>query len=139
MTSVAILSLVVTVCGDLVSSHGWSSSKIPRPTMFLTGSTVLLHCTLSFLLLPVFVQSVPARGLIYSATADYRHDSIPTARDALTAQGQSINVQFDATEDNTRFTNAGLASYDVLIFLMNTGEGSVGTALAKSVVLQPGG
>jgi hypothetical protein len=92
--------------------------------MFLTGFNVLLHCTLPFLLLPVFVQSGPARGLIYSATADYRHDSIPVARDAITASGQSINVQFDATEDETRFTDAGLASYDVLVFLMNTGEGS---------------
>jgi hypothetical protein len=92
--------------------------------MFLTGFTVLLRCTLPFLLFPVFVQSSPARGLIYSATADYRHDSIPVARDAITARGQSINVQFDATEDETRFTDADLASYDVLIFLMNTGEGS---------------
>ena len=92
--------------------------------MFLTGLTVLLHCTLSVLLLPVLVQSGPARGLIYSATADYRHDSIPVARDALIARGQSINVQFDATEDKTQFTDAGLASYDVLIFLMNTGEGT---------------
>ena len=92
--------------------------------MFLTGFTVLLRCALSFLLRPLFVQGGPARGLIYSATADYRHDSIPVARDALTARGQSINVQFDATEDNTRFTDADLASYDVLVFLMNTGEGS---------------
>ena len=91
--------------------------------MFLTGSIVLLHSTLSFLLLPVFVQSRPARGLIYSATADYRHDSIPVARDTLIGRAQSINVQFDATEDKTRFTDAGLASYDILIFLMNTGEG----------------
>ncbi|KAH9057821.1 class I glutamine amidotransferase-like protein [Lactarius vividus] len=50
------------------------------------------------------------------------HDSIPTARDALVARGPSINVQFDATEDPTRFTDAGLASYDLLVFLMNTGE-----------------
>jgi hypothetical protein len=92
--------------------------------MFLTGFTALFHCTLSFLLLPIFVESVPASGLIYSATADYRHDSIPIARDAITASGQTINVQFDATEDEKRFTDAGLASYDVLIFLMNTGEGS---------------
>lgn len=102
--------------------------------MFLTGFTILLHCTLS-LLLPVFVQSGPARGLIYSATTDYRHDSIPVARDAITARGQSINVQFDATEDETRFTDAGLASYDVLIFLMNTGEGSallLGTMVVSS-------
>jgi hypothetical protein len=91
--------------------------------MFLTGSTMALRCALSFLVLPVLVQGLAARGLIYSATADYRHDSIPTARDALTVRGGSINVQFDATEDKTRFTDVGLASYDVLIFLMNTGEG----------------
>jgi hypothetical protein len=104
--------------------------------MFLTGFTVRLHCTLSLLLLPVLVQGGPARGLIYSATADYRHDSIPVARDALTERGQSINVQFDATEDETRFTDAGLASYDVLIFLMNTGEGSalpLGTMVVSSL------
>ena len=32
------------------------------------------------------------------------HDSISTARDALIACGQSTNMQFDATEDPTRFT-----------------------------------
>jgi len=63
-----------------------------------------------------------ARGLIYSATADFRHDSIPTARDALVAQGSALNIQFDATEDAGRFTDDGLASYDLLVFLMNTGE-----------------
>jgi hypothetical protein len=115
MTSVVILSCHVLM----------ASPQARRPTTFLTGFTILLHCSLSFLLvLPVFVQSGPARGLIYSATADYRHDSIPVARDAITARGQSINVQFDATEDKIRFTDAGLASYDVLVFLMNTGEGS---------------
>jgi hypothetical protein len=84
---------------------------------------MLFRRVLLFLLLPVFVQGLAARGLIYSATADYRHDSIPTARDALIGRGGSINVQFDATEDKTRFTDIGLASYDVLVFLMNTGEG----------------
>ena len=74
--------------------------------------------------MPVLSQDRPARGLIYSATADFRHDSIPTARDALITRGSSINVQFDATEDGTRFTDAGLASYDLLVFLMNTGEGA---------------
>ncbi|KAA1472199.1 class I glutamine amidotransferase-like protein [Dentipellis sp. KUC8613] len=67
-------------------------------------------------------QHVPARALIYSATADFRHDSIPTARDALTAKGSSLDIQFDATEDKSRFTDDGLAPYDLLIFLMNTGE-----------------
>ncbi|ETW82872.1 hypothetical protein HETIRDRAFT_416911 [Heterobasidion irregulare TC 32-1] len=67
-------------------------------------------------------QAGSARGLIYSATADFRHDSIPTARDALIAQGTNLSVVFDATEDKGWFTDARLADYDVLLFLMNTGE-----------------
>lgn len=67
--------------------------------------------------------STPARVLIYSATADFRHDSIPTARDALIAQGSTANIQFDATEDQGTFTDDGLSVYDALVFLMNTGEG----------------
>lgn len=51
-------------------------------------------------------------------------------------RGQSINVQFDATEDKIRFTDAGLASYDVLILLMNTGEGSA-LFLAQRLYLLP--
>lgn len=90
--------------------------------MFLIGSSISL--TLVLFLVPVLSQNVPARGLIYSATAGFRHDSIPTARDALIARGSSINVQFDATEDPTRFTDTGLAPYDLLLFLMNTGEGA---------------
>jgi|SRR6266702_137876 len=92
--------------------------------MFLIRSSISLCCTLLLFLVPVLSQDRPARGLIYSATADFRHDSIPTARDALITRGSSINVQFDATEDGTRFTDAGLASYDLLVFLMNTGEGA---------------
>jgi hypothetical protein len=68
---------------------------------------------------------VPARILIYSATADYRHDSIPTAIQALKDKGSSINVVFDNSEDKTLFTDQGLAVYDALLFLDNTGEGSV--------------
>ena len=92
--------------------------------MFLIDSSISLFCALLLFLVPVLSQNAPARGLIYSATADFRHDSIPTARDAIVARGSSINVQFDATEDPTRFTDTGLAPYDLLLFLMNTGEGA---------------
>jgi Trehalose utilisation len=86
----------------------------------------LLKCLLLLaLFLAVYGQNSthPAHILIYSATADYRHDSIPTAIQALTARGPSINVQFDNTEDQTRFSDQGLAGYDALLFLDNTGEG----------------
>ena len=64
-----------------------------------------------------------ASALIYSATADFRHDSIPTAIEAIKAQGPSYNIQFDNTEDASWFTDDKLAQYDLLVFLMNTGEG----------------
>ncbi|KAL0954650.1 hypothetical protein HGRIS_003602 [Hohenbuehelia grisea] len=67
-------------------------------------------------------QSNQAHVLIYSATRGFRHDSIPTATQALKNAGSSINVKFDSTEDHSQFTDANLAQYDALLFLMNTGE-----------------
>ena len=69
------------------------------------------------------MAATPARVLIYSATAEFRHDSIPTAIDALKRNGASANVNFDATEDQTLFTDEALSAYDALLFLSNTGEG----------------
>lgn len=69
-------------------------------------------------------QMVPARVLIYSATVGFRHDSITTAIQALKDKGGSINVRFDATEDKTQFTDATLSTYDALLFLSTTGEGT---------------
>ncbi|PSS05525.1 hypothetical protein PHLCEN_2v3807 [Hermanssonia centrifuga] len=67
-------------------------------------------------------QACFARALIYSATADFRHDSIPTAVQALKTNGPASNVQFDHTEDQTWFTDDRLAQYDAIVFLQNTGE-----------------
>ncbi|KAI1797425.1 class I glutamine amidotransferase-like protein [Ganoderma leucocontextum] len=67
-------------------------------------------------------QTNVARILIYSATADYRHDSIPTAVDSLVQLGPHSNIAFDHTEDKTWFTDDTLAQYDALLFLSNTGE-----------------
>ena len=65
-----------------------------------------------------------ARILIYSATRDFRHDSIPTAVDALVKQGPAANITFDHTEDQTWFNDDTLAQYDAVLFLSNTGEGT---------------
>ncbi|KAG8686530.1 hypothetical protein FRC08_012470, partial [Ceratobasidium sp. 394] len=62
------------------------------------------------------------RILIYSATAGYRHESIPTAIAALKQLGQKNNITFDATEDQSQFTDDNLANYDALLFLSNTDE-----------------
>lgn len=63
--------------------------------------------------------------LIYSATAGFRHDSIPTAIQALKDAGPSHNVLFNNTEDKTWFTDETLAKYDGVLFLSTTGEGEL--------------
>jgi hypothetical protein len=93
--------------------------------MSLSAARALLRRTLLTTSLLCLISAVAAAGprmLIYSATADFRHDSIPTAVQALQNASATINVEFDHTEDKTLFTDENLANYDALLFLMNTGE-----------------
>ena len=68
-------------------------------------------------------QQSTARILLYTATADFRHDSIPTAIQALHNQSSTFNIQFDATEDKAQFTVQTLSKYDAIMFVSTTGEG----------------
>lgn len=94
-------------------------------SLLFTSTTLLVLMTSASLA----QNNTTASALIYSATADFRHDSIPTAIEALKAQGSSYNIQFDNTEDASWFTDDKLARYDLLVFLMNTGEGKYVTRL----------
>ncbi|KAL4264757.1 Class I glutamine amidotransferase-like protein [Pleurotus pulmonarius] len=76
--------------------------------------------TVAFLVVHVLSQS--PRILIYSATRAFRHDSIPTAIEALQNASNAINVRFDSTEDQALFNDQNLARYDAILFLSTTGE-----------------
>lgn len=99
------------------SSRVWQSKMAGRHFVFLHFILLLLHST--------SVSAASARILIYSATERFRHDSIPTAINALKAKGSSINAEFVATEDRTQFTDSILAGFDALVFLSTTGEGMI--------------
>jgi type 1 glutamine amidotransferase len=58
------------------------------------------------------------RVLMLTATAGFRHDSIATARDVM----GSLGFVVAATEDLNRFTPAGLADVDVIMFALTSGE-----------------
>ena len=60
--------------------------------------------------------------LIYSATREFRHDSIPTAIEALKSRSADYNITFDDTEDLTWFREDRLGKYDAIVFLSTTGE-----------------
>lgn len=57
-----------------------------------------------------------------TATAGFRHDSIPTARDVLTSLGPANGFTMTATEDLSSFTISNLANFDVVMFAMTSGE-----------------
>jgi cytochrome c len=62
------------------------------------------------------------RVLLFSKTTVFRHDAIGAATAALTALGAEAGYVADATEDASRFSAAGLAPYQVVVFLLTTGD-----------------
>jgi cytochrome c len=60
--------------------------------------------------------------LVFSKTAGFRHDSIPAGIAAVQSLGETANFEVDATEDATKFTDANLAQYDVIVFMSTTGD-----------------
>jgi len=78
---------------------------------------------------PADVVTVPSpapaaafRVLVFTRHLGFAHASIPTGVEAVRALGRATGFSVDATEDPARFTDAGLAPYDVLVFLSTTGD-----------------
>jgi len=60
--------------------------------------------------------------LLFSRTAGFRHDSIPDAIAALQALQATGGYRAAATENPAVFTADGLACYQVVVFLLTTGD-----------------
>jgi uncharacterized protein len=64
----------------------------------------------------------PFNVLLFSRTVGYRHQSIPTAIAALMALQSAGDYVAVTTEDPTQFSSANLARFQVVIFLLTTGD-----------------
>ena len=63
------------------------------------------------------------RVLMLTATAGFRHDSIATARQVMTAMAASAgDIRLTITEDLSTITTTSLADHDVLFFALTSGE-----------------
>jgi hypothetical protein len=71
--------------------------------------------------------------LYLRATTGYRHDSIPDSISALQARAGMDGVDFEFTEDPTRFNGDELGRFDGVMFLSTTGEG--GEFEKKNIIL----
>jgi type 1 glutamine amidotransferase len=76
------------------------------------------------LLAPEAGSAPPAvpKVLVFTKTTGFRHASIPAAVQAVTTLGENNGFAVDATEDGGAFTDANLARYDAVIFLLTTGD-----------------
>lgn len=64
----------------------------------------------------------PLRVLLFTKTEGFRHGSIDDAVPALEAQGASRRWAVTHTETASIFTAQGLADFDVIVFLLTTGD-----------------
>jgi type 1 glutamine amidotransferase len=76
------------------------------------------------LLAPAAVSAPLAvpKVLVFTKTTGFRHASIPVAVQAVTALGTKNGFAVDTTEDGGAFTDANLAGYDAVVFLLTTGD-----------------
>ncbi len=66
--------------------------------------------------------SAPFNVLLFSRTAGFRHESIPTAIAQLMDLQASGGYVAEATEDPTQFSPGNLARFQVVVFLLTTGD-----------------
>jgi type 1 glutamine amidotransferase len=99
------------------------AGSLRRRTLFVRIAAVALGPAL----LDARVRSARAQQarysvLVFSRTTGFRHDSIPDAIAAVRALGDQHGFLVDATEDPSVFTDATLAGYSAVIFLLTTGH-----------------
>jgi type 1 glutamine amidotransferase len=81
------------------------------------------------LLLAIFLSTAPAamaaapeRVLVFTSTAKFRHDSIPTAVSTLRLLAERERMAVDQSENAADFNDANLARYRVVVFANTTGD-----------------
>ena len=77
---------------------------------------------LAFAALQSCEPPTPARVLVFSKTAGYRHESIEAGKAALMRLGAANGFIVDTTEDAARITEDSLRNYAAVVFLSTTGN-----------------
>lgn len=64
----------------------------------------------------------PARILVFTRTAGFRHDSIPVAVDTLRELAPEVGLAIEHSEDPSLFNDEALAKYRAVVFASTTGD-----------------
>ena len=84
-------------------------------------SLVFASCNLVQISTATTYKSSPRRLLVFSKTGGFRHASIRDGKIALQRLAREHNFVVDFTEDASAFTDANLAHYNAVVFLLTTG------------------
>ena len=76
----------------------------------------------------------PVRVLMLTATAGFRHDSIPTARSVVAALASSGGYTVTATENLADLSATRLAATDVVMFALTSGELAFDDAQKRALI-----
>ena len=92
----------------------------------LSGAAVLIGLVAAGLIAcssdPEAKPKPRAQVLVFSKTAGFRHDSIPTGVAAIRSLGRSNGFAVSATENAKAFTARSLGRFDAVVFLNTTGD-----------------
>jgi type 1 glutamine amidotransferase len=80
-------------------------------------------------------RGAPIRVLMLTATAGFRHDSIPTARQVMMSLAATTGeFTVTATEDLSTISSSSLAAFDVIAFVLTSGELELSNAQKAAIV-----
>ena len=88
----------------------------------MAKSYITIISVLTIILLFSSCQQEPVRILVFSKTAEFRHESIEAGKAALLKLGEENHFLVDTTEDASFFTEDILKQYDAVVFLNTTGD-----------------
>jgi type 1 glutamine amidotransferase len=102
-------SLAVAGAFLILTSCGQQSGALPAVTPSAGSSRVS-------------ASPSPVRVLVFTRTGSYHHAAIPAAVAAIHLLGAAHGYLVDDTEDAGAFTDANLARYRAVVFLLTTGD-----------------
>ncbi|MET8159771.1 ThuA domain-containing protein [Sphaerisporangium sp. NPDC005289] len=86
------------------------------------GLALVATAVIAAQFVPSAAYAADYQVLVFSKTAGFRHDSIPTGVQAIRDLGTANGFTVTATEDAAAFTAANLAQYKAVVFLSTTGD-----------------
>ena len=112
------------------TSGNWSKNEsrdpggAPVTHTFDEPGTYTFRCTLHGDMNGTVTVEAAYDVLVFSRTTGFRHETaIAAGRTAIEQMGAAGGFNVDLSEDQTRFTDAGLRPYEVVVFLNTDGEG----------------